>query len=122
MRQATYGARVNAGEIGGTSSSLSPYAQSARARSRVPCGRCSRRTPIAAAPTGRSICAGRSGRLGRGQASAFTELYRLTSARVHGLVLRVVRGPARAAEVTQEVFVDVWTQSARCDGRVRWSV
>lgn len=49
----------------------------------------------------------------RGDEQAFAELYDLTSARVHGLVLRVVRDPAQAEEVTQEVYLEVWRTSSR---------
>jgi RNA polymerase sigma-70 factor (ECF subfamily) len=49
----------------------------------------------------------------RGDKDAFAELYDLTSARIHGVVLRVLRSADHAAEVTQEVFVEVWRQSAR---------
>ncbi|MGO1385157.1 MAG: sigma-70 family RNA polymerase sigma factor [Arachnia sp.] len=44
---------------------------------------------------------------------AFAELYDITSARLHGLVLSVVRAPDIAAEITQEVYVEVWKQAAR---------
>lgn len=56
-------------------------------------------------------------RAARGQDEAFAELYDRTSSRVYGLVLRVVRSPDHAAEVTQEVFVEVWQQSARFDAK-----
>jgi RNA polymerase sigma-70 factor, ECF subfamily len=49
----------------------------------------------------------------RGDEDAFAELYDLTSARIHGVVLRVLRSADHAAEVTQEVFVEIWRQSAR---------
>ena len=49
----------------------------------------------------------------RGHEDAFAELYDLTSARIHGLVLRVLRSADHAAEVTQEVYVEIWRQSAR---------
>ncbi len=49
----------------------------------------------------------------RGDQQAFAELYDQTSGRVHGVVLRVLRSPDHAAEVTQEVFVEVWRQAAR---------
>ena len=52
---------------------------------------------------------------GRGDQDAFASLYDAVSSRVHGLVLRVVRNPAQADEVTQEVFLDIWRQSARFD-------
>lgn len=54
-------------------------------------------------------------RSARGDERAFAELYDATSARVHGLVLRVVRDPAMSEEVTQEVYLDVWRHSARFD-------
>ena len=49
----------------------------------------------------------------RGQEDAFAELYDLTAARIHGVVLRVLRSADHAAEVTQEVFVEVWRQAVR---------
>ena len=52
---------------------------------------------------------------GRGDQDAFASLYDAVSSRVHGLVLRVVRNPAQADEVIQEVFLDIWRQSARFD-------
>lgn len=51
----------------------------------------------------------------RGDETAFAQLYDRTSARVYGLVLRVVRDPAQAAEVTQDVYLQVWRESARFD-------
>ena len=52
-------------------------------------------------------------RSSRGHEDAFAELYDLTAARVYGLVLRILLSADHAAEVTQEVFVEVWRQSAR---------
>jgi RNA polymerase sigma-70 factor (ECF subfamily) len=52
-------------------------------------------------------------RSSRGHEEAFSELYDLTSSRIYGLVLKVLRSADHAAEVTQEVFVEVWRQSAR---------
>jgi RNA polymerase sigma-70 factor (ECF subfamily) len=51
----------------------------------------------------------------RGDQGAFARLYDLTAARVYGMVLRVVRGPAQAAEVTQDVYLQIWRESARFD-------
>ncbi|HEV7194888.1 MAG TPA: ECF RNA polymerase sigma factor SigK [Pedococcus sp.] len=51
----------------------------------------------------------------RGDESAFAQLYDAVAARVHGLVLRVVRDRAQSEEVTQEVFLDIWRTSARFD-------
>jgi RNA polymerase sigma-70 factor, ECF subfamily len=52
-------------------------------------------------------------RSGSGQQDAFAELYDKTSARIYGVVLRVLRSPDQAAEVTQEVYLEVWRQAAR---------
>jgi RNA polymerase sigma-70 factor (ECF subfamily) len=57
--------------------------------------------------------AGLVGQAARGHENAFAELYDLTSARIHGVVLRVLRSADHASEVTQEVYVEVWRQSAR---------
>jgi RNA polymerase sigma-70 factor, ECF subfamily len=54
-------------------------------------------------------------RVGRGDEQAFTALYDQVSARVFGLIKRVLRDPAQAEEVTQEVMVEVWRTSARFD-------
>ena len=51
----------------------------------------------------------------RGDEQAFAELYDQTSPRVYGMALRVVRDPAQAAEVTQDIYLEVWRQSARFD-------
>ena len=55
------------------------------------------------------------GRSARGHEDAFSELYDLTSSRIYGTILRVLRSSDHAAEVTQEVYVEVWKQSARFD-------
>ncbi len=59
--------------------------------------------------------AGMLSRCARGDEHAFAELYDATARRVHGLVLRVVRDPAQAEEVTQEVYLEAWRTSARYD-------
>jgi RNA polymerase sigma-70 factor (ECF subfamily) len=51
----------------------------------------------------------------RGDEQAFASLYDLTSARVYGMVLRVIRDQGQAAEVTQDIYLEVWRQSARFD-------
>ncbi|MDO5737475.1 MAG: sigma-70 family RNA polymerase sigma factor, partial [Propionibacteriaceae bacterium] len=53
------------------------------------------------------------GRVSQGSEEAFAELYDMTSARVYGLILSVVRAPDLAAEITQEVYVEIWRQAAR---------
>jgi RNA polymerase sigma-70 factor, ECF subfamily len=54
-------------------------------------------------------------RVGRGDERAFAALYDLLSARVYGLIRRVLRDPAQAEEVAQEVMVEVWRTAARFD-------
>lgn len=49
----------------------------------------------------------------RGDDSSFAELYDLTSSRIYGLVLRVLRAPELAGEVTQEVYLEIWQQCSR---------
>jgi RNA polymerase sigma-70 factor, ECF subfamily len=66
------------------------------------------------APEGR-VLADLLARSARGDAEAFAELYDATSARAYGLALRVVRDPAQAEEVVQEVYLDVWRQAGRYD-------
>ncbi|TWP36387.1 ECF RNA polymerase sigma factor SigK [Leekyejoonella antrihumi] len=51
----------------------------------------------------------------RGDESSFARLYDQTGPRIFGLVLRVIRDRAQAEEVTQEVYLDIWRQSARFD-------
>lgn len=55
-------------------------------------------------------------RAGRGDQSAFAELYDVLSPLVYGVVLKVVRDPSQAEEVAQEVFVELWRLAARFDG------
>jgi RNA polymerase sigma-70 factor, ECF subfamily len=54
-------------------------------------------------------------RSSRGDQAAFADLYDATSARVYGLVLRVVRDPAQSEEVTQEAYLEIWRTAARFD-------
>jgi RNA polymerase sigma-70 factor (ECF subfamily) len=85
--------------------------------SAVPSGPGGESSRTGAGPTGREADAAHladlMARSARGQEDAFGELYDLTSSRIYGTVLRVLRSPDHAAEVTQEVFVEVWRQSAR---------
>lgn len=52
-------------------------------------------------------------RVARGDTAAFEALYDVLSGPVYGVCLRVVRDPAQAEEVAQEVLVEVWRQAAR---------
>lgn len=54
-------------------------------------------------------------RSGRGDDVAFAAVYDALSPAVYGLTRRVVRDPAQAEEVTQEVFLDVWRSASRFD-------
>lgn len=54
-------------------------------------------------------------RIARGDEAAFATLYDLVAPRVFGLIRRVLRDPAQAEEVTQEVLVEVWRTAARFD-------
>lgn len=54
-------------------------------------------------------------RSARGDEAAFAALYDAMAPRVHGLLLRVVRDPSQAAEVTQETFLEIWRTASRFD-------
>lgn len=54
-------------------------------------------------------------RVARGDEAAFGQVYDLVASAVYGLVRRVIRDPARAEEVTQEVFLQVWQSAHRFD-------
>lgn len=51
----------------------------------------------------------------RGDEGAFAQLYDRTSGRVYGMVLRVVRDAAQSAEVTQDIYLELWRNAARFD-------
>jgi RNA polymerase sigma-70 factor (ECF subfamily) len=51
----------------------------------------------------------------RGDDASFTRLYDLLAPRVFGLARRVLRDPAQAEEMAQEVLVEVWRTAPRFD-------
>ena len=51
----------------------------------------------------------------RGDADAFDAVYEQVAPSVFGIVRRVVRDPAQSEEVTQEVLLEVWRNSAKFD-------
>ena len=53
----------------------------------------------------------------RGDDAAFTRLYDLLAPRVFGLARRVLRDPAQAEEMAQEVLVEVWRTASRFDAQ-----
>lgn len=50
-----------------------------------------------------------------GRREAFAQFYDLTSARLYGLVLRVLRDRGYSEEVTQEVYLQVWRDAGKFD-------
>jgi RNA polymerase sigma-70 factor (ECF subfamily) len=52
-------------------------------------------------------------RVAAGDKRAFAELYDGTSARVYGLVKRLLIDPAQAEEVTQEIYLEIWQTATR---------
>ncbi|WP_425498854.1 ECF RNA polymerase sigma factor SigK [Natronoglycomyces albus] len=52
-----------------------------------------------------------------GDEEAFATLYDRVSPRVYGLCLRILRDPAQAEEVAQEVLIEIWRTAARFDHR-----
>lgn len=54
-------------------------------------------------------------RVAAGDENAFTEFYDATSSRVYGVVLHILRSSRLAAEVAQQVYLEVWGQPCRYD-------
>jgi RNA polymerase sigma-70 factor (ECF subfamily) len=52
-------------------------------------------------------------RVATGDQDAFASLYDQLAGTVYGITLKVLRDPAQAEEVAQEVFVEIWRQANR---------
>ena len=70
----------------------------------------------AAAPGGGGL-GGLLARVARGDEDAFSAVYEQVAGQVLGIARRVLRDPAQAEEVAQEVLLEVWRHAARYDGR-----
>ncbi|MBD8496023.1 sigma-70 family RNA polymerase sigma factor [Pseudomonas syringae] len=53
----------------------------------------------------------------RGERQALQRLYHQESARLLGVVLRIVRDRARAEDIVHDAFIKVWTQAHRFDAQ-----
>jgi RNA polymerase sigma-70 factor, ECF subfamily len=53
--------------------------------------------------------------IAEGDRAAFDEFYARTGPRVYWLATRIVRDPTMAEEISQEVFLQVWTTAGRYD-------
>jgi RNA polymerase sigma-70 factor (ECF subfamily) len=65
--------------------------------------------------TNRSLIAGALARIPGGDRTALQTVYRLTSAKLFGVCLRILGERADAEDVLQEVFVTVWRKAADFD-------
>jgi len=65
--------------------------------------------------TNRSLIAGALARIPGGDRAALQTVYRLTSAKLFGVCLRILGERANAEDVLQEVFVTVWRKAGDFD-------
>lgn len=65
----------------------------------------------------RSLIAGALGRIPDGDRAALQTVYRLTSAKLFGVCLRILGEHGEAEDVLQDVYVTVWRKAADFDAR-----
>jgi RNA polymerase sigma-70 factor (ECF subfamily) len=70
-------------------------------------------SPVSAATGQDELLGALMSRVARGDEDAFAQLYDALAASVFGLARRVVRDPAQAEEVAQEVMLEVWRKATR---------
>jgi RNA polymerase sigma-70 factor (ECF subfamily) len=56
--------------------------------------------------------------VGEGDQAALEHLYRLTSAKLYGVVLRILRKPALAEQALPEAYLRIWREAANFDPAV----
>ena len=53
------------------------------------------------------------GRVANGDRNAFSEVYTATSAKLYGIVLRILKNRERADDVLQEVYIKLWQRAGK---------
>ena len=66
---------------------------------------------------GRAILVAALARVAAGERNALQTTYRLTSAKLFGVCLRILKDRAEAEDVLQEVYVTVWQKAADFDAK-----
>lgn len=68
-----------------------------------------------AASAARAELSGLVARIASGDRGALADLYRRTSAKLYGIIARIVPAEPDAAEVLQDVYLSVWNNAGRFD-------